>query len=95
MLRHILMEQHNWQELKLFNGNTSKWIEGHCHPFDSEHSLYRSGHETVAVLLPGFAMIAKPGNKTATVSSPDPYTNCVQTNYNTNTVAIILYRLSE
>ena len=37
---------------------------------------YGSGHETVAVLLPGFAMIAKPGNKsykTAAVPWPDPY----------------------
>ena len=41
---------------------------------------YGSGHETVAVLLPGFAinwfcyqLIAKPGNKTATVPWPDPY----------------------
>ena len=34
-----------------------------------------SGHETAAVLLPGFAikLIAKPGNKTAAVSWPDPY----------------------
>ena len=32
---------------------------------------YGSGHETVAVLLPG--LIAKPGNKTATVSWLDPY----------------------
>ena len=29
------------------------------------------GHETAAVLLPGFAI--KPGNKTAAVSWPDPY----------------------
>ena len=39
-----------------------------------------SGHETVAVLLPGFAIyqvIAKPGNKTATVSWPDPSVNIV------------------
>ena len=39
---------------------------------------YGSGHETAAVLLPGFAInwyIAKPDNKTATVSWPDPYLN--------------------
>ena len=40
-----------------------------------EKDAYGSGHETVAVLLTGFAikLIAKPGNKTATVSWPDPY----------------------
>ena len=37
-------------------------------------SIYGSGHGIVAVLLPGFAIIAKPGNKTAAVSWPDPYT---------------------
>ena len=38
---------------------------------------YGSGYKTVADLLPGFAinwlMIAKPGNKTAAVSWPNPY----------------------
>ena len=41
-----------------------------------------SSRETVAVLLPGFAinwyqLIAKPGNKTATVPWPDPYAEYV------------------
>ena len=44
---------------------------------DKIYRVYGSGHETVAVLLPGFAinwqLIAKPGNKTAAVSWPDPY----------------------
>ena len=35
--------------------------------------VYGSGHETEAVLIPGFAIkIAKPGNKTASASWPDP-----------------------
>ena len=38
--------------------------------------LYGWGHETVAVLLTWFCyqLIAKPGDKTAAVSWPDPYT---------------------
>ena len=37
---------------------------------------YGSGHGTVAVLLTWFCyqLIAKPGNKAAAVSRPDPYT---------------------
>ena len=36
---------------------------------------YGSGHEGVAVLLPRFCyyLVAKPGNKTAAPSWPDPY----------------------
>ena len=36
-------------------------------------TVYGSGHETVAALLPGFAIIAKAGNKTAAVSWHVPY----------------------
>ena len=35
--------------------------------------VYGSGHQGAPILLPGFAMIAKPGNKTAPPSWPDPY----------------------
>ena len=42
--------------------------------------IYGSGHETAAVLLPGFCyqLIAKPGYKTATVPWPDPYSTCLK-----------------
>ena len=59
------------------------YLQKHTHHYIARNRLwcsstvnktYGSGHETVAVLLPGFyQLIAKPGNKTATVSWPDPY----------------------
>ena len=42
---------------------------------------YGSGHEADIVLLPGFSIKAKPGNKTAPTSWPDPYRNSHTTAY--------------
>ena len=49
-----------------------QWVKWHGF---RNHFVYGSGHKTAAVLLTWFCyqLIAKPGNKTAAVSWPDPY----------------------